>query len=99
MEQRVFRGGQIPADRRYQTAGEDGLVDERPQLRQRWNRIPDAVRQQVVAIALEKPELSPRELACYIIDTQDYFISESSVYRILKGFDLVTSPAYTVISA
>jgi putative transposase len=84
---------------RYQAAGEDGLVDERPQMRERWNRIPDMVRQQVVAIALEKPELSPRELACHIVDTQDYFISESSVYRILKRFDLVTSPAYTVISA
>ena len=29
----------------------------------------------------------------------DYFISESSVYRILKAYDLVTSPVYTVISA
>lgn len=59
----------------YQTAGEDGLVDGRPQMRQHWNRIPDAVRQQVVAMALEKPELSPRELACHIVDTQAYFVS------------------------
>jgi hypothetical protein len=28
-----------------------------------------------------------------------YFISESSVYRILKGFDLVQSPAFEMISA
>ena len=77
----------------YQAEGEDGLVDRRPTMRQHWNRIPDAVRMQVVSIALEKPELSPRELACHIVDTRDYFISESSVYRILKGFDLATSPA------
>jgi putative transposase len=83
----------------YQAAGEDGLVDGRPQTRQHWNRIPDPVRKQVVAIALELPELSPRELACHIVDTQDYFISESSLYRILKAFDLVTSPAFTVITA
>ena len=83
----------------YQTDGEDGLVDRRPTMRQHWNRIPDVIRAQVVDIALEHPELSPRELACYIVDTQDYFISESSVYRILKRFDLVTSPAFTVITS
>lgn len=83
----------------YQADGENGLVDRRPTMRQYWNRIPDVIRAQVVDIALEHPELSPRELACYIVDTQDYFISESSVYRILKRFDLVTSPAFTVITS
>jgi len=83
----------------YQGLGEDGLVDGRPATKQHWNRIPDAVRQQVVAIAREQPGLSPRELACHITDTRDYFISESSVYRILKSFDLVTSPAFTVITS
>ena len=83
----------------YQTEGEDGLVDRRPTMRQHWNHIPDAVRAQVVEIALAHPEMSPRELACHIVDTQQYFISEPSVYRILKRFDLVTSPAFTVITA
>ena len=40
---------------------------------------------------------SPRELAAYVIDKKGYFISESSVYRILKEFDLITSPHYIVI--
>ncbi len=83
----------------YQALGEDGLVDGRPQSHQYWNRIPDVVREQVVAIAREQPGLSPRELACHFVDTQGYFISESSVYRILKSFDLVTSPAFTVITS
>jgi putative transposase len=52
-----------------------------------------------VKIALERPEESPRQLAWHITDTEGYFISESTVYRILKAFDLVTSPAYTVLSA
>lgn len=64
-----------------------------------WNRIPDPVRQQVVDTALSHPEASPRELAWQITDTQDYFISESSIYRILKRCDLITSPAYIVMSA
>ncbi len=50
-------------------------------------------------VALEKPELSARELAWHITDNEGYFISERSVYRILKDFDLVTSPAYIVMSA
>lgn len=48
---------------------------------------------------LAEPELSPRELAWLRTDTHGAFISESGVYRILKAFDLVTSPAYIVLSA
>ena len=53
----------------------------------------------MVQIALEHPELSPRELAWHITDHQGYFISESSTYRILKACDLVTSPVYQVVTA
>jgi hypothetical protein len=49
------------------------------------NRIPDAVRQRVVAMALEVPELSPREPAKRFTNTESYFVSEYSVYRLLKG--------------
>ena len=53
----------------------------------------------MVATALEHTDLSPRELACRITDSESYFLSESSVYRILKAYDLITSPAYMVLSA
>ena len=53
----------------------------------------------MVKTALNHPEASARELAWLITNTQDYFISESSVYRILKRCDLITSPAYIVMSA
>jgi transposase InsO family protein len=52
-----------------------------------------------VEVAREYPEKSCREVAFHITDKEGYFISESSVYRILKTHDLVTSPVYTVISA
>lgn len=83
----------------YQRDGIEGLEDRSSQPRQFWNRIPDTVRDQVVQIALARPELSPRELAWHITDTQGYFISESSVYRILKAFDLITSPAFVLVKA
>jgi putative transposase len=50
-------------------------------------------------VARVYPEKSCREVACHITDKMDYFISESSVYRILKTYNLVTSPVYTVVSA
>lgn len=50
--------------------------------RQFWNRILQDEREKVKNIALEHTEKSPRELAWYITDTRDYFISEFSVYRI-----------------
>ena len=32
-------------------------------------------------------------------DTEQYFVSESSVYRVLKAHDLITSPAFIVMKA
>jgi hypothetical protein len=32
-------------------------------------------------------------------DEQKYFVSEASVYRLLKAHDLITGPAYVVIKA
>jgi len=83
----------------YRRFGEAGLADRRPGTRQVWNRIPDEVREKVLDLALERPELSPRELAVTFTDEQAYFVSEASVYRLLKVCDLITSPAYVVIKA
>jgi transposase InsO family protein len=85
--------------KRYQEAGYDGLADRKPGPRQFWNRIPDEVREHVVDVALERPEQSSREVAWFITDHEGYFISESSVYRILKANDLVTSPVFRLITA
>jgi hypothetical protein len=53
----------------------------------------------VVMMAFEQPELSPRELATRCTDTNSYYVSESSVYRLLKAHDLIGSPAFIVIKA
>ena len=75
------------------------LEDRAPRPSRVWNRIPDAVRQQIVQLALDQPELSPRELAVRFTDTESYFVSEASVYRLLKAHDLITSPAFIVMKA
>jgi len=85
--------------RRYETQGYDGLATRKSIARKFWNKIPEAEKKQVVSIALEHPGKSPRELAWHITDTEGYYLSESSVYRILKAYDLITSPAYIVMAA
>ena len=84
---------------RFLTGCPDALKDQKPRPRRVWNRIPDGVRDQIIELALSEPELSPRELAVTFTDTQGYFVSESSVYRLLKAHDLITSPAFVVIKA
>ena len=84
---------------RYQIGGPEALQDRPGRPDRVWNRIPDEVRDRIVQLALREPELSPRELAVRFTDTQGYFVSEASVYRLLKAHDLITSPAFIVIKA
>ena len=84
---------------RYLQRGEAGLQDQSPKPKHVWNRIPDDIRRKVVKLALKETELSPRELAVTFTDTESYFVSEASVYRVLKAHDLITSPAFIVIKA
>ena len=84
---------------RYRLVGEAALRDKAPLPARVWNRIPDTVQDRLITLALDRPELSPRELAVTFTDTEGYFVSESSVYRLLKAHDLITSPAFIVIKA
>jgi putative transposase len=84
---------------RYQRGGPEVLADRPSRPDRIWNRIPEAIRCQIVDLALDQPELSPRELAVRFTDEEKYFVSEASVYRLLKAHDLITSPAYIVIKA
>ena len=83
----------------YRSGGPEALEDRAPRPSRVWNRIPDAVRDRILQLALDQPELSPRELAVRFTDTEGYFVSEASVYRLLKAHDLITSPAFIVMKA
>ena len=82
----------------YVEKGIDGLLPQK-RTRRQWNSIPEPQKQLVVDVALDHPVLSPRELSVKITDEQKIFISESSVYRILKQKGLITTPAYVLLSA
>ena len=79
---------------RYRSDGPEALEDRRPRPDRVWNRIPDQVRERTVSLALDEPTLSPRELAVRFTDSEKYFVSEASVYRLLKAQDLIASPAF-----
>ena len=83
----------------YRRFGEAELEDRRGGSGRVWNRIPAKVCDQVLEMALDQPELSPRELAVTFTDEKRYFVSEASVYRLLKAHDLITSPAFIVMKA
>jgi transposase InsO family protein len=83
----------------YRSVGPEALGDRSPKPDRVWNRIPDEVRERIIRLALECPELSPRELSVRFTDSESYFVSEASVYRLLKAHDLITSPAFIVMKA
>src|ERR1700733_5356191 len=72
---------------RYLAGGIEALEDRKPSQRRTWNKIPGDVEQAIVDLALKEPELSPRELAVTFTEREDYFVSEASVYRLLKAHD------------
>src|SRR6516162_1479565 len=84
---------------RYSRGGPEALNDRPPRPDGVWNRIPDGVRENLMQLALDEPALSARELAIRFTDTKRYFISEASVYRLLKARDLIANPAFIVIKA
>ena len=83
----------------FQEDGEAGLAPKPAAERQFWNCIPASVQHLIVQLALKHPEKSPRELAWLFTDQEGYFVSESSVFRLLKGYDLIANPAFEVVRA
>ena len=70
---------------RHQRGGPEALADRPSRPDRVWNRIPEAIRRQIVDLALDQPELSPREPAVRFTDKKQYFVSEASVYRLFES--------------
>jgi len=64
-----------------------------------WNRIWADIHEQNIEMMLDESKLSPRELTMGFTDETRYFVSEASVYPLLKDHHLNTSPAQMVIKA
>ena len=62
---------------RYSRGGPEALNDRSPRPDRVRNRIPDAVRDNLIELALDQPALSPRELAVRFTDTGKLFCLRS----------------------
>jgi len=73
----------------YDKHGVSGLAKTKPKAKHIWNRLSDKEISRVLDISRLHPELSPRLLAVKITDEEEFSISESTVYRILKENNLI----------
>lgn len=74
----------------YKKGGLEGLKKDKTIARWIWNRLSPPEIEKVVEIAKLHPELSSRLLAVKITDNEDFSVSESTVYRILKERNLIS---------
>ena len=65
----------------YEQGGFEGLENHSRASRQHWNKIPNSVREQVVEIALDQTEMTPRELAWHITDTRERIVSINAIFQ------------------
>jgi len=72
-----------------QRLSEDKLEDKKGGSSLPWNKISREEEAEVLAEARASPELSARQLAWKVTDTGHIYISESTVYRILKTEGLI----------
>lgn len=83
---------------RWSEGGLDALEDTAPHPGPVGNRLPNETRADIIEFALEHEDLTPRDLAAKYTDEKQYFISESSVYRILKAEDHTTRLSHFRVS-
>lgn len=69
--------------------GLTGLKDKKPIPNKQWNAITPAEEKVILKIAEESPELSSREISFSITDKENFTVSESTVYRLLKRKGLI----------
>jgi len=74
---------------------EGRLQDQKGGLPTSWNKLRPEEESKILAQARASPELSARQLACMIVDAEGVYVSESTVFRILRREGLV-KPAEVV---
>ncbi len=68
---------------------EGRLEDRRGGSRIPWNKLRPEEEEKILIRARASPELSSRQLALRIVDSEGLYVSESTIYRILKREGLI----------
>lgn len=78
--------------RKLRTMGINGLQDNKPLQHRVWNSLLPEQIDKILEYATLYPEYSSREIGLYITDNEDFSVSESTVYRVLKRHNLIPEP-------
>src|SRR3984957_5782469 len=86
---------------RYQRGGPEALADRPSRPDRVWNRSQRLSAARLSTWRWTSPNSARGRVtkSTASVTRQKYFVSEASVYRLLKAHDLITSPAYIVIKA
>lgn len=80
---------------KHKRFGPSGLKDRKPIAYRKWNALSQDEIQKVLDCAYLYPEKSSRELSFFITDSEDFSVSESTVFRILKSKGLIKEKGIT----
>jgi len=69
--------------------GREGLQDRSPFKGKTWNEILPHEEKRILEVAELYPDRRSREISVHITDNDDFSVSESSVYRVLKRNGLI----------
>jgi len=75
---------------KYEAEGTRGL-EHRNRGRRAWNALTDEEEAMVLRAAHDRPELSSRLLWIHLLDEKEHSISKSTVFRILKKYNLIVA--------
>lgn len=82
---------------RYRRFGFEGLVNIKKSPKHFWNSLSSEDRSLVIKLAIANPEKTPKDIVKQYMESSGSFISESSIYRILAGFDHFESQGIFII--
>ena len=82
---------------RYRTGGPEALEDRKPRPKQVCNRIADGIRERIVQLALDEPDVSSRELATRFTDGEA--TSSRRPRSIASSGRMISSPARLLSSS
>ena len=74
---------------KYKRLGKEGLKDKKSKPKKQWNAITPDEDKRILELANSFPEKSAREISFYITDNEEFSVSESTVYRVLKREGLI----------
>jgi len=79
----------IPRRTYYNWMRQEKAGDKKSRNRRPWNKVREEEEQMVIELARALPELSSRQLSLKLVDDYGCYLSESTVYRVLKREGLV----------